>query len=163
MDHSDDNEPGDSQESEEREVYVFVAGGEACERCQALAGSQWREPPDPPHAHCACDVDVRVVGRREQRECGDNTWTLEPLQDGTVHYGPAGSDTFEWGFLVTIDCWDGLVHEFEIWVDMGADSDYAPGLDGFADMEAFAWNEVYDEAEEIAAQVCRPCPDLIVS
>ena len=112
-------------DSDESDVYQFVAGGDACERCAALDGSVWHAPPNPPHAHCACEVTLKPKGHHRPRECGDNYWTMESLPDGTVHYGTDNS--FEWGFLVTIDCWDGGAYSFEIWVDMGRDADYEIG------------------------------------
>jgi hypothetical protein len=30
-------------------------------------------------------------------------------------------------------------------------------------MDAYAWSEIYDEAEAVAAQVCRPCDPPLVS
>lgn len=149
---------------EEAEVYEFVTTGEnSCERCMALNGTQWREPPDPPHPHCECEVQVKVVGRHSPRDCGDNTWSIAHLSDGTVNYGPAADYGWEWGFNVTIDCWDGSVYEFEIWVDMGKDSDWPINDTMFDDMDAYAWSEIYDEAEAVAAQVCRPCAPPLVS
>jgi hypothetical protein len=158
----------DDDEEEEYEVYEFVTTGEkTCERCMALAGSQWREPPDPPHAHCECEVVVKMAGRHAPRDCGDTTWSMEAIPGGesTVRYGPGGLDGFEWGFNVTIDCWDGGVHEFEIWVDMGSEDDYGGVFSEtiFADLNAFAWSEVYDEAEAVAARVCQQCSPPLLS
>lgn len=147
-------------------VYEFVPTGEhTCERCMALAGSQWQEPPSPPHAHCECEVQVKRVGRSKPRDCGDNMWTMRPVPggNGTVRYGPGGLGGFEWGFIVTIDCWDGSTYEFEIWVDMGKDDDWPDGLDAFDVMDGYAWSEVYDEAEAVAARVCQPCEPPLVS
>lgn len=146
------NETGDEEEQDE--VYEFVATGEnSCERCMALNGTQWREPPDPPHAHCECEVQVKMTGRHSPRDCGDNTWSVEHLPNGTVNYGPAADYGWEWGFNVTIDCWDGYVYSFEIWVDMGKDSAWPIGDTMFDDMDAYAWSEIYDEAEAVAARL----------
>ena len=145
-------------------VYEFVAAGESCERCQALSGTQWSEPPGLPHPHCECEIEPKLAGLHEPRECGDTTWSMEHLHGGTARYGPGGAN-FEWGFNVTIDCWDGATYEFEIWVDMGTEADY-PGYYSEGDvgeMESFAWSEIYDQAEEVAAQVCRPCEPPLVA
>lgn len=163
MSESAENE---EEEDDKEEVYEFVATGEnTCERCAALNGTLWQEPPNPPHAHCECEVQPRLGGYHARRDCGDNRWTVEALPggEGTVRYGPAEDSGQEWGFNIEIDCWDGLIHEFEIWVDMGKDSDWPANETGFDDMGNFAWSELYDEVEAVAAQVCRPCPDLIVS
>jgi hypothetical protein len=157
---------GDS-EQERVEVYEFVAGGaeNTCERCMALEGTQWREPPSPPHAHCECEVQLKTVGmnRNRNRTCEDNEVTISHLQNGTVTYGPAEDFSFEWGYLVEIDCWDGLIHAFEIWVDMGKNNDYPNTDDAFDIMEAYAWSELQDEIEAVMARVCRPCPQQLVS
>jgi hypothetical protein len=156
----------EDEEQEDAVVYEFVTTGErTCERCMALAGSQWREPPDPPHAHCECEVVPVVTGVHSPRDCGDNTWSMEAIPGGesTVRYGPGGLGGFEWGFNVTIDCWDGGLYEFEMWVDIGKDSDWPGGTDAFDDMDAFAWSELYDQAEAVSAQVCSPCEAPLVS
>ena len=52
-----------AEEEDDIELYEFVTTGEkSCERCMALAGSQWRQPPNPPHAHCECEVDLKIMG-----------------------------------------------------------------------------------------------------
>jgi hypothetical protein len=156
----------EDEEEEEYEVYEFVTTGErTCERCMALAGSRWREPPDPPHAHCECEVQPKIASVHKPRDCGDTTWSMAPIPGGgsTVRYGSGDLSGFEWGFTVTIDCWDGGVYEFEIWLDMGKDSDWPVIETTFQDMEAYAWSELYDEIEAVAARVCRPCEAPLVS
>jgi hypothetical protein len=156
----------DTAHDEEIEVYEFVtAGKNTCERCMALAGSQWHEPPNPPHDHCECEVQIKIMGThwRQQRDCTENDVTIQSLPNGTVNYGPADDFGFEWGFWVEIDCWDGLIHGFEIWVDMGKNSDYPNTDDVFEVMEAFAWSELQDEIDAVMSRVCRLCPDLVVS
>jgi hypothetical protein len=154
---------GDETEEEGDEVYEFVASGEnTCEQCAALDGTEWLDPPEPPHDHCECEVVPRIVGYHESGECGDNSWSIEHLSEGTIRYGPGGSG-FEWGFAVTIDCWDGLVYEFEIWVDMGTEGDYGADFGDAQDaMEGYAWSEIYDEAEAVAARVCRACEEELL-
>lgn len=156
--------PADA-EQEEATVYEFVAAGEnTCERCMALSHSTWREPPNPPHAHCECEIVPHKKGVHRPRDCGDTTWSIEHIpQSGTVVYGPAADYGWEWGFKVTIDCWDGGTYEFEIWVDMGYDRDWPPTVEAFDAMDAYAWSEIYDEAEAVAARVCRPCNPPLVS
>jgi hypothetical protein len=156
----------EDDEEEDGELYEFVTTGEhSCERCMALAGSQWREPPNPPHAHCECEVVPLPSGVHRQRDCGDTTWSIEHIPgSGTVRYGAGGLDGFEWGFTATIDCWDGLSHEFEIWLDMGNEDDYGGALSEtlYEDLMAYAWSELYDEIEAVVARVCRPCsPELL--
>jgi hypothetical protein len=163
----------EAEEVEQTQIYEFVATGEnTCERCAALDGSQWQEPPNPPHAHCECEVKVRPAGLHEPRECGESHWSIEHLAppNPTVRYtsdGAAYPDSFEWGFMVTVSCWDGLEYEFEIWVDMGIQDDYGDLMsdtDGaYEAMEAYAWSEIYDEAEAVLARVCRPCAPELVS
>jgi hypothetical protein len=100
----------DDDEEEEYEVYEFVTTGEkTCERCMALAGSQWREPPDPPHAHCECEVVVKMAGRHAPRDCGDTTWSMEAIPGGesTVHYGPGGLGRSEERRVGTLCCRQG--------------------------------------------------------
>jgi hypothetical protein len=163
-----DDVASDSDEDEEGdEVCEFVATGEnSCERCAALDGTEWQSPPDPPHAHCECEVQPRRAGSHESGECGDNSWSIEHVSDGegTVRYGSGLNAGSEWGFVVTIDCWDGAVYEFEVWVDMGSDDQYPGDVDeAGAAMEGYAWSEIYDEAEAVAAQVCKPCEEELVS
>jgi len=152
-------------DEDEDEVYEFVAAGEhSCERCAALNGSQWSEPPNPPHAHCECEVQVRPrVPRMPKENCEDTTWSLQPLTDGAVDYDAGGETGVEWGFQVTIDCWDGGSWDFEIWVDLGKASDWDMADDYEAQLEGFVWNEVYDEVETVIARVCRPCTPELVS
>lgn len=157
----------EDDEEEATEVFEFVTTGEkSCERCMALSGSRWTDPPSPPHAHCECEVVPHIKGIHKQRTCDDNTWSFEPIGGGggTVRYGPGGLDGFEWGFKVTVDCWDGLSHEFEIWVDMGHEDDYGGAFSDtiFEDLNAFAWSELFDEVEAAAARLCKQCsPELL--
>ena len=149
------------------ELYELVATGEhTCERCMALAGSQWPDPLKPLHAHCECEVVPKIAGIHKRRDCNDTSWEIEHIPGrGTMRYGPDGLDGFEWGFTVTVDCWDGLSHEFEIWIDMGHEDDYGGAFsDTFeADASAVAWNELHDEIETVVARVCRPCGEELLS
>jgi hypothetical protein len=150
-------------EEEEEDVYEFVVTGEnSCERCMALAGTQWNEPPDLPHAHCECEIRLVVSSSERPKDCSDTTWSIEHVETGGhISYGE--TDTwFEWGFLVTIECWDGRIHEFESWVDMGLASDWPITDDIEGEIEAHAWDQVYDEAEMVVAQVCLPCAGPVV-
>jgi hypothetical protein len=156
-------EDEDEEEGEDDEVYEFVATGEhSCERCLALDGTLWEQPPNPPHAHCECEVQVRRKGARKPgQSCEDTTWSFENIS--AASYGESGSQGFEWGYLVTVECWDGPVYEFEIWIDMGQLSDW-PVTDSLeAELEGYAWNEMYDEVEAVIANVCAPCSQDVVS
>jgi hypothetical protein len=136
-------------------AYQFSIGGDGCERCQGLDGSLWPAPPPLPHSYCECEIEVVGASSGEDRECGDNQWSLE--QDDTERYGPQG-ESMKWHVAVTIECWDGATSGFESVVDFGVESDWGPG-DIFDDVMAFAWNAVSDEAEEYVAQFCTPCDD----
>jgi hypothetical protein len=154
----------DDEDEESEVLYELVATGEnTCERCMALAGTQWTEPPSRPHDHCECEIVATGPGDGQARDCGDNEWSFERLADGVTHYGPATDFGWEWGYSVTIDCWDGRSYETEIWVDMGYDRDWPPTVEAFDEMDAYAWSELYDQAEEVAAQVCTPCDPPLVS
>lgn len=146
-----------------KKVYQLVTtSGDPCERCQAMAGSVWDEPPGPIHRHCQCEVRPVIVGLHGRREdCSYNFFGFE--QFGVVHYGPPEENAQESGFKVYIDCWDGFVYEYETWLDIGGDSDWAPGIAGFEDMLNYALDRLSDEASEVAGRVCQPCPELIVS
>jgi len=154
-------------EDEEDEVYEFVAGGgeNTCERCMAMNGSQWPMPPNQPHAHCECEVVVRPRYPRTPREnCEDTTWSFSQIpHSGAYTYGEGSDEGFEWGYNVTIDCWDGGSYEFEIWLDMGKLSDW-PMTDTFEqELEGYVWDQLYDDVEAVIARVCRPCTPQLVS
>jgi hypothetical protein len=145
------------------EVYEFVVSGEnSCERCIGLAGTRWLEPPPPLHARCECEVRLVVTSEERPKDCNDTTWDIEHVDNGAVTYGPDGAASFEWGYRVTINCWDGATHEFETWVDMGLASDWPITDDLESEIEAYAWDKVYEEAEMVVAQVCQPCGDAVV-
>ena len=138
-------------------LYRFSVGGEGCERCQALDGSLWTEAPPPPHPYCQCLVET-VAGDAQSRECGDNRWTME--YERTENYS---IDSFKYIFKVTIECWDGATTEFESEVDYGSDSSWPHTSEVFDIWNELAWSELYDEAEEVAAQFCQPCQQPLVS
>jgi hypothetical protein len=154
----------EDEEEEGDVLYELVATGEhTCERCMALTGTQWTERPARPHDHCECEIVTLGPDDGRQRACGDNHWSFEKLADGTMNYGPADDFGWEWGFTVTIDCWDGRTWDAEVWVDMGYDRDWPPTVEAFQDMDDFAWSELHDQAEELAALVCTPCTQELVS
>ena len=159
MPEDDDN----NEDEDADEVYEFVTTGEkSCERCMALEGSQWDQPPNSPHPHCACEVQVRPKGARKPgQSCEDTTWNFEPISATT--YGEPKSEGFEWGYRVTIDCWDGGSYDFEIWVDMGQLSDW-PVTDTLElELEAHVISELDDDVEEVIGRVGRPCTPEVVS
>ncbi len=139
-------------------TYRFVVGGEGCEVCQALDGTEWTEIPPPPHPHCECDLEVVQAGPQGPRQCGDNLWTIE--NTGTEPYG---IDSFKWTFVVTIECWDGATTQYEDEVDFGSNSDWPNVDDIFEIWNEYAWNEMADRAEEVAAQFCKPCEEPLVA
>ena len=152
-------------EDEEEALFEFVTTGEkSCERCMALAGSQWEAPPSPPHAHCQCEVDVhQKFPRLPGQSCEDTTWSFQQLAGGAVTYGNRPAMGFEWGYLVTINCWDGGVFEFEIWVDMGQVDDW-PITDTIEqEIEGYVWDHIYDEVETVIANACRRCGSELMS
>lgn len=135
------------------EVYELATSGGGCERCAALNGSRWSEPPPVPlHVKCQCSVELVSDGADGQRECGDNTWTFEH-----VAVPSWDDDSCVWTFRVTIDCWDGRTYEYEADVEVPL-AGWGPELEG---LEDFVFNELSDQAEETMAMVCTSCePEL---
>jgi hypothetical protein len=153
------SEADESGRTDEEDVFEFVAGGESCERCEALDGSRWSEPPSLPHAYCNCEITPVDAGSADDwgstDACG-NSWEAETT--GNVEfYGPADDPSLEWEVQITVECADGSGGEFLIYIDSGRDSAY----DSPEDRGAYIWSEAYDEGDELMAQVCQCVPKLL--
>jgi hypothetical protein len=136
----------------EPNVWEFVAGGEACERCAALEGSQWEEPPSLPHRYCNCEI-IPVHPHADDPwgnmdDCG-NTWSVDTLLPSEF-YGPADDPAIVWAATMTVECSDGMGGEYQVQIDSGRDSAYQTPLD----RAAYIWDNGYNQAEEIMSQVC---------
>jgi hypothetical protein len=142
-DEGGEDADGDSDE----EGYLWVATGESCAQCEALDGRFSQFLPDRPHEKCDCEIRFTRIGTRTSSTSCENAWEMRWV--GNTRYGPGyGGLITHW--QITVTCWDGSVFDTIEDVDHGDDS----GLSA-DDMEAEAWNELYDRAEEIAAQNCR--------
>jgi hypothetical protein len=146
-------------EEQEDKVYEFVSGDEACDRCHAIDGTRWEEPPSLPHEYCNCEIVVVDTKRSDDwgsmDNCG-NTWEAETT--GNVEfYGPDNDPSLEWEIQITVQCADGTGGEFLIYIDSGRDSEYASPFD----RGEYIWSEAYDQGEELMAQVCQCVPQLV--
>jgi len=144
---------------EEQDAWEFVAGDEACERCQALDGSQWDEPPSLPHQYCNCEITPAHPHGDDPwgnlDDCG-NSWAAD-ITVNVEEYGPTDDPGLEWEVEITVECNDGSGGEYRFWVDSGRDSAYQTPLD----RGAYIWDNAYDQAEEIMSQVCQCSEELI--
>jgi len=147
---SDDDIPDEVEEDAEddEDLCEIVAGATACERCEALDGHLMPYLQVPVHPHCDCEV--RMVYPHQRRDKCDHTWELR--HEMNTHYGPDGYGLISsWTIIVTCD--DGFTYEADAAVDHGPNAPF-----DFETVFEEAWNELYDDAEEILAQNCRACP-----
>lgn len=152
-DFVDDDFGGASGEAEPDDgaSYEWVSTNGGCPQCEAMDGQIFDFLPDRPHDNCDCEVRwVRApsAAGRGRGDC-ESTWEIEFA--GNTRYGP-GFASVQTHWRVVITCWDGSQFETVLSVDHGD----AP-LDD--DWELEAWNELYDEVEEIVAQSCPECEE----
>ena len=102
-----------------------------------------------------------MKSEEQPKDCNDTTWDIEHVDNGAVTYGPDGAVSFEWGYRVTINCWDGAARVRDLGRH-GTGQRLAVTDDIEAEIEAYAWDKVYEEAETVVAQVCQPCGDTVV-
>jgi hypothetical protein len=154
----DDLEPLEDDTEDENgtdaDGYLFVSTGESCPQCEALDGTFYQVVPERPHEKCDCEIRFTRPGTRTSSTDCENEWVIEHV--GNTHYGAGGHGLIT-HWQITVTCWDGAVFDTIADVDHGDD----PNLwdQDFETFENEAWSELYDRAEEIAAQHCRPdCP-----
>ncbi len=93
-----------------KQQYIFVAGGDACDACSALAGNVSDAPLGSQHDNCMCD-SVPL-------SAGDDCPTYDAEQVGTTRYGPGGASA-KVDFEVTVTCCDGSTIGGSFEVDLG--------------------------------------------
>jgi len=90
--------------------YVFMAGGDACGACSALAGTVSDQPLGSQHANCQCDSIPLTAGD----DCP--TYTFD--QVGTERYGPGGASARVY-FDIEVTCCDGSTIGETYEIDLG--------------------------------------------
>jgi hypothetical protein len=160
----DADDDGDEDASEENgdaddEGYVFVSTGESCPQCEALDGTFFQVVPERPHDKCDCEIRFTRLGTRQSSENCENEWDIGHV--GNTHYGSGGYGVITHS-QITVYCWDGAVFDTIADVDHGDDASLVD--QDWEVYEAEAWNDLYDEAEEIAGQNCSPdCGPPLIS
>jgi hypothetical protein len=132
---------GDENTSSPYEEYEFVCNDDACEVCQALAGTTSPTILASPHANCRCSVVLR-----NRKGC---EYTYEIESAGARRYGPNG-ECFIWVAELVVTCHDGTVIGGTVEIDMGCDND-ALDMEGLLEK---AWDLAYD----MAANMADGCP-----
>jgi len=111
--------------------YIFMAGGDACEACAALAGAVTDYPLGPQHDHCECD----------SAPLDDDCPTYDSEQVGTERYGPDGGSARIF-FELTVTCCDGSTIGETFEIDLGEEpgdrtiDELSDEIDGDLDAEA---------------------------
>lgn len=121
--------------------YVFMAGGDACGACSALAGTISDVPMSNIHENCKCDSIPLTAGE----DCP--TYTANHV--GNQHYGPKGRGVIMY-FELEVTCCGGetIGEEFEI--DLGSDGGRLD--EGFFD-------EIDADLDLEAEGLAEGCPD----
>jgi hypothetical protein len=122
--------------------YEFQSGGDACDICQALAGTTSSEPISKPHESCRCEV---------KSTCGNTCdWELA----GNEWYGPGGDCLRSW-VDVTVTCWDGTER-----AQTAGPVDFGCGFNPLDDSVLDDWmSELAAFAAAEAEELMDSCPD----
>jgi hypothetical protein len=138
--------------ADEDEGGVIESTGESCPQCEGLDGRYFSVDPTPFHERCDCEVRQTWNFPRavNPKPCGENDWTIEWI--GNTRYGP-GARGLVTHWQITVLCWNGQQ------LDKVADIDHGENDVDVDTLMDEAWIELYDEAEEMAAQGCRGCPE----
>lgn len=141
---------GAGEEEGEEEGYLWVSTGESCPQCEAYDGQFFQVLPERPHQDCDCEVQLVRPGTRTKSIDCENEWEIDYV--GNTRYGPGGLGLIT-HWQITVTCWDGAEYTSIEDVDHGDDPDLWEL--SVEDLEGEAWNELYERAEEIAADNCR--------
>jgi hypothetical protein len=116
-----------------KQQYIFMAGGDACGACSALAGTISDTPLGSQHDNCMCDSIPLSAGE----DCP----TYETNQVGTTRYGPGGGSA-RVEFEITVTCCDGSTIGETFEIDLGEEpggrsvDDVSAEIDADLDLEA---------------------------
>jgi hypothetical protein len=122
--------------------WVFMAGGDACGACSALAGTVSDVPISNVHENCMCDSIPLSAGE----DCPSYTFA----NVGTQRYGPHGASARVY-FDVEVTCCDGSTIGETVEVDLGVE----PGGRSLDDEMA----EIEPELDLAAEELADGCPD----
>jgi len=149
----------DEAEQDGEESFEWVSNG-GCERCDALDGHICEEDSPRPHPNCDCTIINRS---QPSQSCDGSDVRYEVAFGGSVHHsgGADPDEEFDLVFDYNIVCW-GAAEEItgEVVVTRTYADDLANDPEDLID-DALA--EALEMVEEIAAQECPECPDLVVS
>ena len=122
--------------------YTFD-GNPECPICGALAGTTDTRPIPPPHDNCQCTNEATC--KNDYSVSGSST-----------RYGPQGQ-CFTFNAEVTVTCWDGTEIGQTVPLDFGCAG---------ADQDEGFWEEVWDQAADVARELesgCPPCQPPLVA
>jgi hypothetical protein len=121
--------------------YVFMAGGDACGACSALAGTVSDAPLGAQHSNCMCASIPLTAGDVCPTYTADNV--------STHHTGPG--ERAEMFFEIEVTCCDGSsIGESYVY-----DWNPAPGMDAMSD----AFDELEADLDQLAQELAEGCPD----
>jgi hypothetical protein len=125
--------------------FIFMAGGDACGACSALAGTISDTPLGSQHENCMCDSIPLSAGDDCPSYTAENT--------STERYGPGGGSARMY-FDIEVTCCDGTTIGETFVIDLGEE----PGGRDF-DAEFEEIDADVDQAAEELAQGCPEDPD----
>ena len=145
---------------EEQDAWEFVAGDEACERCQALDGSQWDEPPSLPHQYCNCEITPAHPHGDDPwgnlDDCG-NSWAAPTSRSTSKNTGPQTTRASNGKLRSPSNATMGPAESIGFGWTAAEIRLTRLHLIGARHI----WDNAYDQAEEIMSQVCQCSEELI--